>query len=234
MLQGVPGVGQTVVAALLVQYLQDTDRSAIAIDCDPTNRALATFQAIGAETLDLSSDSKTGNEPFNDLFERIMSTEADFVIDVGAPNFLPAVDYLVRNNVGQRLDARGRQLVVHCVVAGGRALGGTINGLRVTLRDISDSTKLIVWLNGHFGEIANEGEQFEESDLFRGNKAKIWGLAHIRDQRSELFAKAFNSLLKARMTFREVNMSDLFFLMDKQRLTMMSRTIFQQFALVLP
>lgn len=54
MLQGVPSVGQTVVAALLVQYLQDTDRSAIAIDCDPRNRALATFQAIGAETLDLS------------------------------------------------------------------------------------------------------------------------------------------------------------------------------------
>ena len=52
-LQGKGGIGKSVVASWLTEFLTSRGQKVCAIDADPVNRSLGQYKALGAEKLDL-------------------------------------------------------------------------------------------------------------------------------------------------------------------------------------
>jgi CO dehydrogenase nickel-insertion accessory protein CooC1 len=52
-LQGKGGIGKSVVASWLTEFLAARGQKVCAIDADPVNRSLGQYKALGAEKLDL-------------------------------------------------------------------------------------------------------------------------------------------------------------------------------------
>ena len=55
-LNGICGVGKSVVATWLAEFLVSRGRSVRCIDSAPVNRSLSQYKALGAERLDLVND----------------------------------------------------------------------------------------------------------------------------------------------------------------------------------
>ena len=55
-LQGKGGVGKSLVASILAQYLRDKGKDVRCIDTDPVNRTFAQYAALGADRLNLRDE----------------------------------------------------------------------------------------------------------------------------------------------------------------------------------
>jgi len=99
-LQGKGGVGKSLVAAVLAQYLKSAGRDVRCIDTDPVNRTFAQYAAIGADRLQLRDEhNRIDQRSFDVLMERFLVEDgATFVVDNGASTFLPLWHYLLENN----------------------------------------------------------------------------------------------------------------------------------------
>ena len=133
-LQGKGGVGKSVIATLLVQYLLDKGLAVTRFDADPVNSTLAGFSGLQVTKVDLIETTEKGRRinprRFDDLVEKIASQPAQshVIVDTGASAFVPLVHYMVSNDVADVLTKTGYELVIHSVVTGGQALLDTLNG----------------------------------------------------------------------------------------------------------
>ena len=100
-LQGKGGVGKSLVAAVLAQYLRQDGRDVRCIDTDPVNRTFAQYAALAADRLNLRDEhNRIEQRAFDALMERFLTEEAaTFVVDNGASTFLPLWQY---RRVGKR------------------------------------------------------------------------------------------------------------------------------------
>jgi len=121
-LQGKGGVGKSLVASILAQYLRDKGREVRCIDTDPVNRTFAQYGALGADRLNLRDEhNRIEQRAFDSLMERFLTEEnATFVVDNGASTFLPLWHYLLENSALDYLRRNGRRVYVHTVITGGQ------------------------------------------------------------------------------------------------------------------
>ena len=79
------GVGKSLVATWLAEFLISRGRSIRCIDGDPVNRLLSQYKALGAERLDLvNDDGLIQRARYDALIERFATTSGAFVVDSGA------------------------------------------------------------------------------------------------------------------------------------------------------
>ena len=99
-LQGKGGVGKSLVASILAQYLKAAQRNVQCIDTDPVNRTFAQYSALAADRLHLRDEhNRIDQRAFDVLMERFLNNDAStFVVDNGASTFLPLWHYLLENN----------------------------------------------------------------------------------------------------------------------------------------
>ena len=88
-LQGKGGVGKSMVAAILGQFLRARGLDVRCIDTDPVNQTLTQYTALHAEHLKLMSESRIDSRVFDQLMERMLTESATFVVDNGASTFIP-------------------------------------------------------------------------------------------------------------------------------------------------
>jgi hypothetical protein len=90
-LQGKGGVGKSLVASVLAQYLREIGKEVRCIDTDPVNRTFAQYTALGADRLNLRDEhNRIEQRAFDSLIERFLTEDtATFVVDNGASTFLP-------------------------------------------------------------------------------------------------------------------------------------------------
>jgi hypothetical protein len=99
-LQGKGGVGKTVVAGWLAEFLIHRGQPVHCIDGDPVNRSLAQYKALPVEKLDLvNQDGVVMRSRYDALVDRFVNEEAVFVVDNGATAFLPFWTYVVESNI---------------------------------------------------------------------------------------------------------------------------------------
>src|ERR1041385_1742876 len=83
-LQGKGGIGKSVVATWLAEFLTSRGQQVFAIDADPVNRSLGQYKALGAEKLDLmNQDGLIERSRFDHLLDRFATEDATFVVDSG-------------------------------------------------------------------------------------------------------------------------------------------------------
>jgi hypothetical protein len=217
-LQGKGGVGKSLVASLLCQYLRHNNLSVYAIDTDPVNSTLTGYKEFAAKRLNIMDGDDIDQRRFDELMEIIFKQEENghVVTDNGASSFVPLCSYLKENNALDLLCNEGHQVLLHTILTGGQAVGDTAAGLQ-SLAKSFPTTPLVVWLNSYFGEIAMRGKSFENFIVYKENIDKFKAVIQIPNRKYSTFGKDLEELFARRETFEAAINSSLP-IMTRQRL----------------
>lgn len=227
-LQGKGGVGKSLVATWLAQYLLARQKALRCIDSDPVNRSLAQYAALNADKLDLvNGDGVVERSRFDDLLDRFATEDFTFLLDSGATVFLPLWGFIMEIGMINMLRDVGRQVYVHCVVCGGDMLNDTLMGFETLAKSASDRN-IVLWLNEYFGGISRDGKTFEEMTVFKQNKDKVVGSIAIPQRSPDTFGVAIKRMREKKLTFDEAIQSETFRLADKSRLYSVRKQVFDQ------
>jgi hypothetical protein len=228
-LQGKGGVGKSLVASIIAQYLKDKGREVRCIDTDPVNRTFAQYAALSADRLNLRDEhNRIEQRAFDSLMERFLTEDTTtFVVDNGASTFLPLWHYLLENNALDYLRQNGRRVYVHTVITGGQALLDTLNGFH-ELAQSTGERNIVVWVNEYFGRVEAEGKKFSEMAAYRDNAEKVCGAIVFSKRNQDTFGRDVEEMIAAKLTFNEAIGAGRFPIMAKQRLKIVQRDLFDQ------
>jgi len=216
-LQGKGGVGKSLVASLLCQYLIEQGREILAFDTDPVNQTLTGYKDLPVQELKLMKGDDIDRRRFDQLIEAVLSASDDVVVDNGAATFVPLSSYLKENQTVDFLEEAGMRVLMHTVFTGGQAMKETADGL-VSLARHFPTVPLVVWLNRYFGEIATAGKQFEEFKVYRENQDQIAGLIYIPMKSPQTFGRDLEELFSRHQTFAQAAVDASLPVMTRQRL----------------
>jgi hypothetical protein len=230
-LQGKGGVGKSLVAAVLAQYLRQDGRDVRCIDTDPVNRTFAQYTGLAAVRLNLRDEhNRIEQRAFDALIELFLAEEtATFVVDNGASTFLPLWHYILENDALGYLREHRRRVVVHTVITGGQALLDTLNGFNELAQTVSDRN-IVVWVNEYFGRVEADGKKFSEMAAYRENAEKVCGAVIFQKRNQDTFGRDLEEMIAAKLTFQEAICAAKLPIMSKQRLKLIQRDLFDQLA----
>ena len=229
MLQGKGGVGKSLVAVILAQYLAQRAQKVQCIDTDPLNRTFAQYNALGVDRIQVRDEhNRIDQRSFDGLLERFLTERgATFVVDNGASTFLPLWHYLLENCALEYLQENHCKVYVHTVITGGQALLDTLNGFR-ELAESTQQRNMVVWVNEFFGRVEAQGKRFSEMTAFLESKDKICGIVVIAKRNQDTFGRDIEDMISRKWTFQEAIVAPEFQLLAKQRLTIVRRELFEQ------
>ena len=226
-LQGKGGVGKSMVAAILGQFLHARGTETRCIDTDPVNQTLTQYKALNAEHLKLMSESRIDSRVFDQLMERMLTETTTFVVDNGASTFIPLWHYVLENAAIETLEKHGRRVYIHSVITGGQAMVDTLGGFN----DLASSTpaqNLVVWINEYFGPVEMNGKRFSEMKVFAQHSARIRGVVTMPRRSADTFGRDLEQMLSSKLTFDEAISGPQFYIMSRQRLELVRRDLFKQ------
>lgn len=227
-LQGKGGVGKTVVASWLAEFLIKRGQPVRCIDGDPVNRSFGQYKAFSAEKLDLvNADGVLDRTRYDGLVECFLAEDTVFVLDNGATAFLPFWSYLIESDLIATLRTAGRSVYIHVPIAGGEMLNDTLLGFK-TLAESATDRNLVVWINEYFGAVARDGKTFNQMQVYLDNQRKVLTAIGIPQRSPDTFGHTIRSMREKKLTFEEAIVSGEFFLMDKARLSRVQSELFAQ------
>jgi hypothetical protein len=226
-LQGKGGVGKSLIASILAQYLVENSRKVECIDTDPVNQTFSQYRALAARHIELMRDGNIDQRGFDSLMERLLTEDGVFVIDNGASTFIPLWSYFLENNVPELLRSAGKNLYVHTVITGGQALADTLKGFR-SLAESTSERNVVVWVNEYFGRVERDGKQFIDMTAYKESADKVLGWVHLIKRNQDTFGRDFEEVIARKLTLREAITDGGFSLMSKQRLRVIQRDLFEQ------
>jgi hypothetical protein len=227
-LQGRGGVGKTVVAVFLAQYLASKGRPPSSIDTDPVNATFSGYAALNVRRLDILEDDEINPRSFDALVEIIAGSNGDVIVDNGASSFVPLSHFLISNHVPALLTEMGHQLVVHVVIAGAQSLLDTVNGFAQLARQFPAEASFVVWLNPYYGPIEHEGKSFEQMKAYATNKERVSAIVTLPALKKETYGRDLREMLQARLTFDEALALSSLTIMTRQRLKIIRGQVFGQ------
>ena len=226
-LMGKGGVGKSMVASLIAQYLGALGRNLFCADTDPTNTTFAHYKALNVQHYNISDEKlKVDTSKFDALINRIAEHEGDCVVDTGASSFLPLMHYLHENRMFDLLESTGRRVVVHTPLVGGQAMDETIRGLQTILEFFG--TPVLVWVNEYFGPVRKDGVGFLESSLFNNARSRLFGVVFLQELTADTSGQDVGAMTKQYLTFEEALESPQFFFANRHRLKNVRKAIFDQ------
>lgn len=226
-LQGKGGVGKTLVSAIAAQYFREKTGQVDVHDTDPVNDTLSQYASLRVHRIAILNESnQIDAHGFDSMMELLLAGTGVSVVDNGASTFVPLMAYMTENRAVDVLQEAGKTVYVHSVLTGGQALTDTVQGLEIMLKH--QRAPVIVWINEFFGEVARDGKRFTESGLYREHQHRIAGIVTIARGNADTFGKDMEVMVKHKMTFDEVQQSDQFGIMAKQRLKMVKQSLFTQ------
>ena len=226
-LQGKGGVGKSMVAAILGQFLHARGLELRCIDTDPVNQTLTQYKALNAEHLKLLTESKIDSRVFDQLMERMLTESATFVVDNGASTFIPLWHYVIENGAIETLEKHGRRVYVHSVITGGQAMVDTLSGFN-DLASTTPAQNLVVWINEYFGPVEMNGKRFSEMKVFAQHSSRIRGVVTMPRRSADTFGRDIEQMLSSKQTFEEAISGRQFSIMGRQRLELVRRDLFKQ------
>lgn len=225
-LQGKGGVGKSLVAAMLTQYLGSKGSDLYCADTDPVNATFSRYKAFDVETVRIMEDSVIDTRKFDGLIEKLLAHEGDSVIDNGAATFVPLTSYLSDSGILTALEDAGKSVVLHTVLTGGQALNDTLAGLDALLE--SQQSPIVVWENEYFGKVVKNDRTFMESQMYKENQSQIRGIVKVEKRTADTFGKDMELLISNNLTFEQAKTSDLFTFVPRSRLRQVQKSIFEQ------
>lgn len=226
-LQSKGGVGKSVVSSWFVQYLASRGPRPLAFECDPANETLTRYKGLRTTRLDLlDHEDQIDRGLFDDILEILLGDEEPIVLmDNGQAAFLPLARYLIECDAVDMLEKHGRRTVIHTVVTGGQSGVSTLQGLSAVLEQVDGRCPIVVWQNEHFGPVNTKVLE----TLTEPHRDRLVGPIRLLE-RSKPFENNVRQMLEGYLTFEEAIASGEFRVMQKQRLTMVRRQLFEEIA----
>ena len=124
------------------------------------------------------------------------------------------------------------QLVVHTVITGGQAQSDTLHGFTQLAKQFPPDVQFVVWLNPYWGPIEREGKAFEQMKAYLEHKDRVSAMIRLPDLKKETFGRDLSDMLQAHLTFEEAIALPSLTIMTRQRLSIIKKQLFEQFAAV--
>ena len=231
-MQGKGGVGKSLVASILIQYLLIRGLKAFGCDTDPVNSSLARYKSLDVKVIDIMDGDDIDPGRFDELINLIDSSpdEAHMVVDIGASCFVSLCSYLKKYSAFKVLQEQGHTIYIHSIITGGVNLLETLNNLDSLFRHFD--VPIIVWLNPFFGEIKIGNDRFEDFKIYREMGDSLRGIIEMPDLSGSLFERDFMDMQARYLTFEEGWRGATFFIMERQRLLMIWRRYQQAIDLI--
>jgi hypothetical protein len=157
----------------------------------------------------------------------LLEEEGNCVVDNGANTFSPLMAYLLENDCFAMLKEAGRKVYIHVIVGGGDTLHDTATGFTTTAK--ATDVPLVLWENQHFGLLQSaSGKQFTESLTYNEYASRVVGRVVLSQRNADTFGADIKKMNIARLTMEEVRASDKFNVMEKQRIKVVFRDLFEQ------
>lgn len=225
---GKGGVGKSVVARLLTEFLSSRGEVPSVFDADPLNTSFASVKALDVEKVVLfDKDNKVNGSLFDGLMLKILDGQRSVVIDTGASSFVPLVNWMREVAFAKILGKHGLELMLHVVIAGGPALPFTVKNFTEICDAFRGDARVAVWLNHYWEEIERNGRSFDEWPAFQNHRDVVEAVIDINRMSSDTTAVDFATLLKNNMIFEEALGPDsVFNVFQQSRLFNIRETIF--------
>ena len=228
-LQGKGGIGKTLVSTILAQWLAAKDGAALrCYDTDQENATFSRYKAMDVKHVPVMTDARNIDpKRFDALMIDLLETDGNCVVDNGANTFSPLMGYLLENDCFSLLQESGRQVYIHTIVGGGDTLHDTATGFAATAK--ATTVPLVLWQNEHFGLLQTaSGKLFVESQTFTDNIGRLKGSITLSQRNADTFGADVKKMNTARLTLQEVMQNEKFNIMEKQRVKVVFRDLFEQ------
>jgi len=222
------GVGKSLVASLLTQWLLERGGPVVPYDNDPATASLKAYRALPVRQLQLIRNRRVDKTAYDQMVEEMVTTDADFVVDNGASNFLELTSYIAENRLFDVLLENGIKPIVHAPIMGGGSLLLSAGALGAMAEGLGDDIDLVVWLNEREGEIVADGKCWTEMATYRKWHHRFAAEVTIHALEADTFLIAVRRMLEQALTFPEVRSSPAFNIMEKSRVHQFRERIFQQ------
>jgi hypothetical protein len=228
-LQGKGGIGKTLVSTILAQWMAGQDQQPLrCFDTDQENPTFSRYKAMNVRHVPVMTDTRTIDpKRFDALMIDLLEEEGNCVVDNGANTFSPLMAYLLENDCFSMLKEAGRKVYIHVIVGGGDTLHDTATGFTTTAK--ATDVPLVLWENQHFGLLQSaSGKQFTESLTYNEFASRVVGRIVLTQRNADTFGADIKKMNIARLTMEEVRASDKFNVMEKQRIKVVFRDLFEQ------
>lgn len=234
-LQGKGGVGKSLVATLLAEYLSERIATLRCFDTDPVNPTFSTYSAFNVTQVNLFNDNEIVTKNFDSMMIPLLEPGVSGIIDNGATTFIHLMNYIDRVGIFEMLLNAGKTVFIHTIVAGGDALGETGDGFNQIMSNLVPGVNVIVWLNELHGPVERGGLAFTESPVFKKYEQNVVGVVVLPKPWGDMFAQDLQALRQVRLTLGEAiagkdnpATGEPFNIMERQRFTMVRRDFFQK------
>lgn len=225
-LQGKGGVGKSLAATMLAQFLKSRGETPLCIDTDPTNATFSGFKALNVRKLALLENGDINSRNFDAMMELIVGSKDTVVVDSGASTYNPLSSYMFDNAAPEVIADHGHQLILHTIIVGGQHLVDTLSGFAAIAEAFPAPAVIVVWLNPYHGPIETEGKTFEQMKVYREVKDRVAAIVKLPDLKRETFGADIQEMLAERKTLEEAIASETLPLMQRHRLGRVRDAVF--------
>ena len=224
-LQSQGGCGKTFISSLLAQFFLNMGADLKGFDTDQENRDFYAYKGLPVRYVDVMEGKTTiDQKKFDGFMESLIMEEGVHVVDNGANSFTPLLGYLVENDGLALLQEAGKQVFLHSLIGGGDNLDSTSMGFSDILNN--SSATVVLWLNEHFGDLT----EFSGSPEFKTYRPRLRGALMLHRRNPQTYGEDIKKMTKARHTLTEVMASPNYTMMEKQRLRIFGKDVFEQLA----
>ncbi len=225
---GKGGVGKSVIARILNEYLIDQGATPLAFDSDPVNASFAAVKAFDVKRIDLiDEDNKINSRRFDEMVIGIVESGRPAVIDTGASSYIALLNYMRELDLAATFRDEGHELFLHVLIAGGPSLPFTIEILDDVCTSFGGRAGIMVWLNHFWERIDISGKPFLDWQVYRENEQAIQAVLEIQRMASDTSAEDFIQLLKTNRSFAEaVAPESVFNILTRARLRRIREMLF--------
>jgi hypothetical protein len=225
-LQGKGGIGKTLVAAWLSQWIETKAPGTLeGYDADQENATYAAYKALNVNLVDVMRKDRTiDRKMFDAMLLKIFESRNNSVVDVGANTFSPLMSYLMENNFMDMLRESGKNVYIHTIIGGGDNLKDTTGGFVSLARQTT--VPMVIWLNEN--SAWGDTENFIESDTFDKNAQNVRGVILLQGRNSDTFGDDIRRMNKERLTLAEIMQSSQFTVLERSRLNTVIKDVFNK------
>jgi hypothetical protein len=228
-MQGKGGVGKSLLASYLAQYIREKKGGCLVFDTDPLNSTLARTKSLDARVVKILDDDHVTilKTAFDQMIEECAEMDMDAVIDVGASSFIHLLEYFEVNGIYDLWHEMEHRCTLHTIITGKDFLD-TCDQFGVVMEKTGRLTSVssVVWLNSFAGPVEKAGRGFEETLVYQENKAHIKAILAMPVFTDDMMRHDFLAMMDAGKTFDEMIGDPSVHLMNRQRTKMMKKRVF--------